>query len=75
MPSLAYAMMGMTETEQRQFLTNLEIRNLKMSDGEFLKWLAERLVNVYNESPNVDFVLKLKEIATKLDDKDNLRDT
>ena len=34
-----------------------------MKDREFLLWLAERLVYVYRESPNVDFVLKLKAIA------------
>jgi hypothetical protein len=29
----------------------------------FLDWLADRLVHVYGESPNVDFVLKLRELA------------
>jgi hypothetical protein len=29
----------------------------------FLRWLAERLVNVYGEDPHVDFVLKLETIA------------
>lgn len=36
-------------------------------DKEFLNWLADRLVNVYNESPNVDFVHKLKAIAKNTD--------
>lgn len=36
-------------------------------DKEFLNWLADRLVNVYNESPNVDFVLKLKQIADNME--------
>ena len=35
----------------------------KSKDSEFLNWLADRLVHVYGESPNVDFVLKLREIA------------
>lgn len=30
-------------------------------DSTFFHWLAERLVHVYGESPNVDFVLSLKE--------------
>jgi hypothetical protein len=34
----------------------------EVSDKEFLTWIAARLINVYNESPNVDFVLRLKEI-------------
>lgn len=34
-----------------------------MKDKEFLEWLVDRLVFVYNESPNIDFVLKLKSIA------------
>jgi hypothetical protein len=34
-----------------------------MTNKEFLHWIANRLVNVYKEHPNTDFVLKLKEIA------------
>lgn len=30
---------------------------------DFLDWLADRLVNIYNESPNVDFVISLRERA------------
>ncbi len=30
-------------------------------DSTFFHWLAERLVHVYGESPNVDFVLSLRE--------------
>jgi hypothetical protein len=33
------------------------------TDAEFLSWLADRLVKVYGESPNVDFVLRLRAIA------------
>lgn len=40
-----------------------------MNDREFLIWLRERLINVYHESPNVDFVHKLTAIinATPVD--------
>jgi hypothetical protein len=38
------------------------------SDREFLEWLAERLVNVYGESPNVDFVQRLRVVAAGLPD-------
>jgi hypothetical protein len=33
-----------------------------MNDREFLIWLRERLINVYHESPMVDFVHKLTAI-------------
>ncbi len=36
-----------------------------MSDKEFLLWLASRLVNVYGEYEQTDFVLRLKEIANE----------
>lgn len=34
-----------------------------MKDDDFLNWVADRLVHVYGESENVDFVLKLRQIA------------
>jgi hypothetical protein len=34
-----------------------------MTDHDFLMWLSDRLTEVYHESPNVDFVQKLKKIA------------
>ena len=34
-----------------------------MNDRAFLFWLVERLVHVYKESPDTDFVRKLKAIA------------
>ena len=34
-----------------------------MLDKDFLKWLAERLVYVYGESPNLDIVHKLRAVA------------
>jgi len=33
-----------------------------MTDKEFLNWLADRLVHFYGESPNVDFIHKLKKL-------------
>lgn len=32
---------------------------------DFLEWIADRLVNVHGESPNVDFVLSLRERAKR----------
>lgn len=37
-----------------------------MSDKEFLHWLILRIIKVYRENPNVDFVQRLKKIADKL---------
>ncbi len=33
-----------------------------LTDAEFLRWIRDRLVHVYNESPNVDFVHRLNAI-------------
>ena len=41
-----------------------------MKDQEFLTWLVDRLVHTYGESPNVDFVQKLKAIAASCGKKD-----
>lgn len=35
-----------------------------MTDSQFLNWVADRLVHVYGESPNTDFVLKLRSMAS-----------
>jgi hypothetical protein len=34
-----------------------------MTDKQFLHWIADRLVHVYSEPENIDFVLKLRAIA------------
>ncbi len=45
-------------------------------DARFLKWVADRLVNVYGESENVDFVLKLRLLASaNLEINDRVRVT
>jgi len=36
-----------------------------MTDSEFLRWLRGRLVNVYKESENVDFVQRLDRIIDR----------
>ncbi len=33
------------------------------TDREFLHWVADRLVLIHGESPNVDFVLKLRKMG------------
>ncbi len=34
-----------------------------MQDRKFLNWIADRLVHVHGENPNVDYVHKLRRIA------------
>ena len=41
-----------------------------MEDSEFLNWMADRIVNVYKESRQVDFVQKLYEISDSIRKKD-----
>ena len=36
---------------------------LSERDGAFLDWIADRLINVHGDDPNVDFVLRLRELA------------
>jgi len=36
---------------------------VSMNTPDFLDWMADRLVNVYGESPNVDFVQSLRDRA------------
>jgi len=37
-----------------------------MKTKEFLIWIYERLVNVYGENPNVDYMRRLKTIIDSL---------
>jgi hypothetical protein len=39
-----------------------------MDDAAFLKWVALRLVHVYGEGANTDFVMRLKRISKTLDE-------
>lgn len=36
---------------------------MAMTDAEFLEWVADRFVHVVGESPNVDFVHRLRMVA------------
>jgi len=42
-----------------------------MTDAEFIRWIRDRIVHRYGESPGTDFVLKLEEVATKLEIAEN----
>lgn len=41
-------------------LLNAQTMGSDMNTPDFLDWIADRLVHVYGESPNVDFVLSLR---------------
>lgn len=45
-----------------------------MNDSAFLFWLHDRLINVYGENLNVDFVQKLKSLACRLEVDEDYRD-
>lgn len=38
-----------------------------MTDAEFLRWLVERLIYVYGENTNTDFVIRLRDLAWSLE--------
>lgn len=33
-----------------------------MTDKEFLTWIYERMIHVHGENPNVDYMLKFKDV-------------
>lgn len=43
----------------------------EMTDAKFLEWLADRLATEYKESPNADFIHKLRRIAKALPPNQN----
>jgi len=38
-----------------------------MKDSEHLQWIHDRIVNVYGENQNIDFLIRLRQIITKLE--------
>jgi hypothetical protein len=40
-------------------------------DSEHLQWLHDRIVNVYGESENVDFLHKFRKIIKTIQDNEN----
>jgi hypothetical protein len=41
-----------------------------MNDKEHLKWIHDRIVNVYGESENVDFLIRMREIIQNFNTKE-----
>lgn len=44
-------------------LLDAQTMGVEVNTPDFLDWMAERLIHVYGESPNIDFVLSLRERA------------
>jgi len=52
------------EREVREQLVAAQTMGVQVNTPDFLDWMADRLINVYKESPNVDFVHSLRDRAT-----------
>jgi hypothetical protein len=46
------------------------VLGMSVKNKQFLHWLADRLVHVYGEPENIDFVLKLRAIADEAGERD-----
>ena len=44
-----------------------------MSDSEHLQWLHDRIVNIYGESENVDFLIRFREIIKDIKDEEDIK--
>jgi len=42
-----------------------------MNNSEHLKWIHDRLVNVYNENMQFNYMIKLREIIEMLDEQES----
>ena len=46
-----------------------------MNDKEFLNWIVDRLVHIYEENENTDFIIRLRKIANEANNKINNKKT
>ena len=44
-----------------------------MTDSEHLQWLHDRIVNVYGENQNVDFLIRFREIIKDIKDEEDIK--
>ena len=44
-----------------------------MTDSEQLQWLHDRIVNVYGENENVDFLIRFREIIKDIKDEEDIK--
>jgi hypothetical protein len=51
------------------FMNNLKNefdKTMKQADKKHLQWIHDRIVEVYGENENVDFLIKMREIISNL---------
>jgi hypothetical protein len=41
-----------------------------MEDAEHLQWLHDRIVNVYNEDRNVDFLVRMRQTIKNMEEQE-----
>lgn len=63
-PPLDQAIANMHLIAAAPDLLESQTMGIQLNTPDFLDWIAERLVNVYGESPHVDFVVSLKDRAS-----------
>jgi hypothetical protein len=44
-----------------------------MTNSEHLQWLHDRIVNIYGESENVDFLIRFREIIKDIKDEEDIK--
>ena len=44
-----------------------------MTNSEHLQWLHDRIVNVYGENENVDFLIRFREIIKDIKDEEDIK--
>ena len=54
-------------------LTSLQNYYNDMKKSEHLQWLHDRIVNVYGESENVDFLIRFREIIKDIKDEEDIK--
>lgn len=42
-----------------------------MKDSEHLQWIHDRIINIYNESENVDFLIRLRDIIKTMKESED----
>lgn len=47
---------------------------MKQADKSHLQWIHDRIVNVYGENENVDFLIKMREIISNVNIYDNTKE-
>ena len=53
------------EYVRKNLMEGLKIPPKKMSDSEHLQWIHDRIVNVYGENENVDFLIRFRTIINE----------